>query len=117
VLGICFGAVIFPITRFFVIEFWSVFLRFMAGMLDYKGDKHSMVEHIMVSAQSSYIFVLVPILGDFVQKIAGFVLMYGGIKKQLGTSTFLTILILLAPLALFIGIASVLGVFLTLLLI
>ncbi len=103
--GIVLNVILFPIYTFLFIEFWILTLRFMGGLFNVQGDKQKMAEDILATSQSSHAFVLVPVFGDFVQKMASFLFMYAGIRKQMQLSAFSSILILLTPVFLMLCIA------------
>ncbi len=109
-LAIGIRVVLFPIISLISYEFWSIVLRFVGHMMETPGQLHQIAERIIVSSQSSHLFSVVPIVGDFAQKIASMFLMFAGIRKHLQTSTLLSIIILFIPVFLIIGIVGFLSV-------
>jgi hypothetical protein len=102
IASIILQTILFPVITLFIVEYWIIVIKFVAGLLEVKGDKTRMAHDILTTAQSSHAFVLVPIFGELVQKLSSFIFMYAGIRKHLNASPALTVLVLLSPLFIFI---------------
>ena len=100
--------IFFPVVAFITVEMWNLILFFYGQLLNLQTDLKSRVENINTVALTSNLFLAVPFFGQILQELARYVLMYVGIRKSLGASRSLSIIILLTPLLLIVALSSVL---------
>jgi hypothetical protein len=89
--------VFFPIAGLIVTEFWAWVIRTYSGWLNPDLDADTVADQITVHALSSNLFSMVPILGDLIQPVIYYFLLYAGIRSNLGASRALTFVILITP--------------------
>ncbi len=89
--------VFFPILTLVITGFWNFVIRIFGGFLGLEEDREERAEQITTVALSSHAFLLLPVLGPFLQKIAWFFLAYVGLRRNLGASRSLSVVILLTP--------------------
>jgi hypothetical protein len=89
--------VFFPIAGLIVTEFWAWVIRTYSGWLNPDLEADTVADQITVHALSSNLFSMVPILGDLIQPVIYYFLLYAGIRSNLGASRALTFVILITP--------------------
>lgn len=89
--------IFFPIGAIIVTEFWAWIIRKYGGWLNPDMPNDEIADQITTHALSSNIFMIIPLIGDFVQTLLYIFLLYAGIRSNLGASRSLTWVILLTP--------------------
>lgn len=89
--------IFFPIGALILTEVWSMVIRLYAGWLNPDLPKEQIADQISVHALSSNLFNIVPFIGDFVQALVYYFLLYAGLRSNLGASRSLAIVILMTP--------------------
>jgi hypothetical protein len=102
--------VFFPIGVIILSEFWAWVIRKYSDYLDPEGPSDQIADQITTHALSSNIFTMVPILGDLIQPLVYYFLLYAGLRSNLGASKSLAFVILATPTIIF-GILLSLAVF------
>lgn len=102
--------ILFPLTLWFYAKFWGVVIRFFGDVFEVEGDCTHISEQIVNHSLSSHFFLVIPIFGELAKHVSGLVLIYAGLKRNMGLSTIQSFIVLLSPLMLLLFI-----IFLTLL--
>lgn len=89
--------IFFPIITLVTVEFWNFVIRLFGRLLGMGEERHVIAQEITTVALSANFFLIVPILGMFLQKVAWFFLMYVGLRERLQASRSLSLVILAAP--------------------
>lgn len=90
--------IFFPVLMLVVTQLWNLIIRAFGWMLGIeKSERQGIADDITVVALSSNFFLVLPIAGIFLQKLAWLYLMYVGLRKNLGASRSLSIVILFTP--------------------
>lgn len=89
--------IFFPIAALVLTEVWSWIIRLYAGWLNPELPKEEIADQITTHALSANLFSIVPFLGDFVQSLLYYFLLYAGLRSNLGASRSLAWVILLTP--------------------
>lgn len=107
VLSTALDLVFFPVLTLVVTQFWNVVISGFGRLLEIeKEERMRIADQVTVVALSSNFFLVLPILGVFLQKIAWFILMYKGLRKNLGASRSLSVIILFTPTIVMVMIVS-----------
>ena len=106
--------IFFPLFALFIVQFWSFIIRIFARFLRVDGDIDLKVERVVTGSLSSNVFMAVPILGTFIQKISSLILLFIGMRSQLKFSSALSICVLISPIIIGMLIAIVAMTFLIL---
>lgn len=89
--------IFFPITAMIMTEIWAWVIRRYTQWLNPELPKDEIADQITTHALSSNLFAIIPILGDLVQGILYYFLLYAGLRSNLGASRSLAWVILLTP--------------------
>lgn len=89
--------IFFPIGTIIVSEFWSWIIRQYAKWLNPELPADQIADQITTHALSSNLFSMIPILGDMVQIVLYYFLLYAGLRSNLGASRSLAFVILFTP--------------------
>jgi hypothetical protein len=106
ILSTILDVIFYPLFTLFLIQFWEFVIRGFGKLLEVEGDLGEKAHDIMAVALSSHVLMIVPIFGNFAQKFASLVLMYAGLRKQLNASPAICVCIMLTPILIFLGMAS-----------
>jgi hypothetical protein len=96
-ISIVLDMVFHPLFTLIMVQIWELIIKAYAHVLEIEGDWDEIAESIMTVSLSSYFFKIIPFIGDFLQSIFKFILMYSGLRVRLGASRMLTLVILLTP--------------------
>lgn len=89
--------IFFPIGALILTEFWAWVIRLYAKLLNPDLPAEEIADEISVHALSSNLFNIIPFIGDFIQTIVYFFLLYAGLRSNLGASRSLAFVVLLTP--------------------
>ena len=101
--------IFFPISTIIVSEFWSWVIRLYAKWLNPDLPADDIANQITTHALSSNLFSMIPFLGDMVQIILYYFLLYAGLRSNLETSRPLALVILFTPTIFGLMLLSLLG--------
>jgi hypothetical protein len=107
VLSSVLDIIFYPLFGIFMIQFWEVIIKLFANLLNVSGDISEKSQDIISVYFSSSILKIIPIFGAPMQSLASMILMYAGLRKQLNASPILSVCIILTPLVIMLGLASV----------
>lgn len=89
--------IFFPITALILTEVWAWMIRIYSKWLNPDLPHEEIADQITTHALSSNLFSIIPFLGDLVQSVLYYFLLYAGIRSNLGASRSLAWVILLTP--------------------
>lgn len=89
--------IFFPITALIMTEVWAWMIRIYSKWLNPDLPHEEIADQITTHALSSNLFCIIPFLGDLIQGVLYYFLLYAGIRSNLGASRSLTWVILLTP--------------------
>lgn len=89
--------IFFPIATIVLTEFWAWVIRKYAGWLNPELPADEIADQITTHALSSNLFNIIPFIGDLIQSLVYYFLLYAGLRSNLGTSRSLAWVILLTP--------------------
>ncbi len=89
--------IFFPIGALILTELWSWVIRVYAKLLNPDLPAEEIADEISVHALSSNLFNIIPFIGDFIQTLVYFFLLYAGLRSNLGASRSLAMVILITP--------------------
>lgn len=89
--------IFFPVATIVLTELWSWVIKKYALWLNPNLPAEEIADQITTHALSSNVFTIIPFIGDFIQTILYYFLLYAGIRSNLGASRSLTWVILLTP--------------------
>lgn len=89
--------IFFPISTIVLTEVWAWIIRKYAQWLNPDLPHDEIADQVTTHALSSHVFSIIPFLGDFIQTIIYYFLLYAGLRTNLGASKSLAWVILLTP--------------------
>ena len=89
--------VFFPVGAIIMTELWSWVIRKYAGWLNPELPAEQIAEQITTHALCSNLFTIIPFIGDFIQTLLYYFLIYAGLRSNLETSRSLAWIILMTP--------------------
>jgi hypothetical protein len=98
--------IFFPISTIVVTEVWAWVIKRYAIWLNSDLAAEDIADQITTHALSSNLFTIIPFVGDVIQSILYYFLLYAGIRSNLGASRSLTWVILATPTIFFLMMAS-----------
>jgi len=89
--------IFFPISTILLTEVWAWIIRKYAQWLNPELPHEEIADQVTTHALSSHLFSVIPFLGDFIQTVIYYFLLYAGLRTNLGASKSLAWVILLTP--------------------
>jgi hypothetical protein len=89
--------IFFPVATLIMTEVWAWVIRLYTGWLNPDLPKDTIADQITTHALSANLFTIIPFLGDIIQSLLYFFLLYAGLRSNLGASRSLAWVILLTP--------------------
>lgn len=89
--------IFFPIGTIILTEVWAWVIRRYALWLNPDLPSDEIADQITTHALSSNLFTIIPFIGDFIQTLLYYFLLYAGLRSNLGASRSLAWVILLTP--------------------
>lgn len=89
--------IFFPIAALVLTEIWAWFIRLFSKWLNPIAPHDLIADQITTHALSSHLFTMIPIIGDIIQPMTYYFLLYAGLRSNLGASRSLAFVILMAP--------------------
>ena len=89
--------IFFPIAALVLTEIWAWFIRLFSKWLNPAAPHELIADQVTTHALSSHLFTMVPIIGDIIQPMTYYFLLYAGLRSNLGASRSLAFVILMAP--------------------
>lgn len=100
--------IFFPIGGMIMTEFWAWVIRVYSGWLQPDSDAHEIADQITTHALSSNVFSMIPVLGDILQPLLYYFLLYAGLRSNLEAPRSLAFVILVTPTVLVLMLLSLL---------
>jgi hypothetical protein len=97
ILPTIFELLFFPLVSYFYSEFWIYILKKAFRLCRMDEGREELAEQIVIRANSSHVFSVVPILGEIFQKFAFAFYLYVGLRRSAYLSRFESIFIILSP--------------------
>ena len=101
--------VFFPVGAIIMTEFWGWVIRKYSLWLNPEIDADPIADQITTHALSSNVFTMIPILGDIIQPLLYYFLLYAGLRANLEASRSLAFVILATPTILILMIFSMIA--------
>lgn len=92
--------VFFPLVFWFYGKFWVNIIKVFANIFEKDGDIETVGEEIVSHAFTTHTFLVIPIIGLLLHRVANIVYLFGGLKRNLGFNTLQSILVIICPLVL-----------------
>lgn len=89
--------IFFPIAALVMTEVWAWMIRLYGRWLNPDLAYEDIADQITTHALSSNLFMIIPFIGDLIQSLLYYFLLYAGLRSNLGTSRSLAWVILLTP--------------------
>lgn len=89
--------IFFPVGAIVITEVWAWVIRRYAEWLNPDLPHEEIADQITTHALSSHLFSIIPFIGDFIQGMLYYFLLYAGLRSNLGASKSLAWVILLTP--------------------
>lgn len=102
--------IFFPIVALVLTEVWSWIIRVYSGCLNPEAPADVIADQITTHALSSNLFNIIPIVGEMVQTVLYYFLIYAGLRSNLGASRSLAWVILITPTAIALMLLSLFAV-------
>lgn len=99
--------IFFPISTMIMTEVWAWVIKRYTKWLNAELPAEEIADQITTHALSSNLFTIIPFVGDIIQSLLYYFLLYAGIRSNLGASRSLTWVILMTPTIAFLMMASV----------
>lgn len=100
--------IFFPIGALLLTMFWEWIIKTYARWLNPELPGEDIGHEIATSALSSNLFNIIPFIGDVIQLLLYFFLLYAGLRSNLGASRSLAVVILMTPtVLLFMGMSLI----------
>lgn len=94
--------VFFPLFFWVYSKFWINIIKIFSTLFEKDEDVDRVSEEIVTNAFTTHTFLVIPIFGDLLHRIANLVYLFGGLRKNLGFNTLQAGLVIVCPLLLFL---------------
>lgn len=101
--------IFFPISTIVMTEVWAWVIKKYAQWLNSELPAGEIADQITTHALSSNLFAIIPFIGDIIQTLLYYFLLYAGLRSNLGASKSLAWVILITPTILFIMTVSLIA--------
>ena len=95
------SVVVFPLLALFYVKFWSYLIIFFGILYDKEEESSEIANEIMTTSLSTYAFLAIPIMGEFIQKLSFIFYIFVGLKENMKLGNLQSFLVILSPLILF----------------
>jgi hypothetical protein len=89
--------IFFPIAALVMTEIWAWFIRLFSKWLNPSAPHELISDQVTTHALSSNLFTMIPFIGDVLQPLTYYFLLYAGLRSNLGASRSLAFIILATP--------------------
>jgi hypothetical protein len=89
--------IFFPIGTIVMTEVWAWIIKKYSEWLNPELPHEEIADQVTTHALSSNLFSIIPFVGDIIQALLYYFLLYAGLRSNLGASRSLTWVILLTP--------------------
>ena len=93
--------VIFPLLTLVYVKVWSYLIIFFGILYDKEEESSEVANDIMTTSLSTYAFLAIPIIGEFIQKLTFIFYIFVGLKENMKLGNLQSFLVILSPLILF----------------
>jgi len=103
IFSILLNVVLFPLFFWLYGRFWINILRVFSNIFEKIEDEDELnerCEEVVANSFTSYTYLVIPIIGDFLHKLTFLVYLYAGLRRNLKLNLLQSVLILLCPLLL-----------------
>lgn len=107
ILSVVWDIFLFPIITFITLQLWIFLFKFFGNAMNVEGDIDQKSHDIVSVSLSSYGLYAIPFLGDMIQKLSQYFLMFIGLKKEFKIRPLEAGLILMTPLLLVIALSMI----------
>lgn len=94
--------VFFPLAAIVLTEVWSFVIKKYSQLLNPDQPHDEIADQITTHALSSNLFTIIPFIGEMIQTVLYYFLIYAGLRSNLGASRSLAWVILLTPTVIFL---------------
>ncbi|MEE2742494.1 MAG: hypothetical protein VYD54_01215, partial [Bdellovibrionota bacterium] len=95
------AVVIFPLLTLVYVKVWSYLIIFFGILYDKEEESSEVANEIMTTSLSTYAFLAIPIMGEFIQKLTFIFYIFVGLKENMKLGNLQSFLVILSPLILF----------------
>lgn len=94
--------VFFPLIFWFYGKFWVNIIKIFGNLYEKEGENEDyldeVAEEIVTHAFTSHTFLVIPIVGLFLHRVANIIYLFGGLRRNLNLSVMQALLVILCPL-------------------
>lgn len=94
--------VFFPLIFWLYGKFWVNIIKVFANLYEREDEIDDISVEIVSHAFTSHTFMVIPIVGLFLHRIANLIYLFGGLRKNLKLSVLQALLVILCPLIIFL---------------
>ena len=95
------SVVIFPLLTLVYVKVWSYLIIFFGILYDREEESSEIANDIMTTSLSTYAFLAIPIMGEFIQKLSFIFYIFVGLKENMKLGNLQSFLVILSPIILF----------------
>ena len=97
-------ATFFPLIAWLWVRFWDMIIKFFVELFNVEDKNIEQASaEIVRNSLVGHAFLIIPVFGGVVQSVAGLVLLYAGLRKNLSLSRIQALVVIASPLFLFLG--------------
>ena len=98
------GVTFFPLFAWVQVSFWDMIIRFFAALFNREdGNTEQVSQEIARHSLVGHVFLIIPIFGGLAHLIAGLVLLYAGLRKNLSLSRAQSFVVIASPVIILLG--------------
>lgn len=111
-MGILFETVFFPLTSWIYVKFWSMVIKFFAGLFEVEGDIDLIADQVSNYSLVCNFFLVIPIFGSMIKYLGSLFYLFAGLRVNLGLSVAQGLTVLISPFFLIFLIFVILSIYL-----
>ena len=103
IFSLLLNVVLFSLFFWVYGRFWINILKVFTNVFEKYEDEEEIeerCEEVVANSLTAHTFLVIPIVGDFLQKFSFLIYLYAGLRRNLGLNVFQSLLILMCPLIL-----------------
>ena len=97
------SVVIFPVLTLVYVKIWSYLIVFFGILYDKEEESSEVANDIMTTSLSTYAFLAIPIMGEFIQKLSFIFYIFVGLKENMKLGNLQSFLVIISPILLFLA--------------
>ncbi len=89
--------VFFPLVFWLYAKFWTVLIKFFAGLFQADGDLNKIADQVVNQSMTAHFMLSIPVFGKMLRHLFGLLHLFAGLRNNLQMSVLQSVVIILSP--------------------